>query len=346
VLRLAASLVLVAACGGGSQVATPDLPWQGATALTADEDYPAGAVIDGTDVLYTTGLTQVGDHAVRIAPLQPATPAASRVLVADPGGTTPNGTLAAAGSDVYVAAGSGIKRVSVATGEVAPVVDGRPTGVKSVAVDDRFVWWTTSEYQSPEWAEVARIPRSGGAVEILAAGTDDKGHVYQDDPARKAVAVSRGSSSFYSLVLDGDGALVPSPAAILRVASGQKPQIVVDDRILGGTPTRIATDSDHIYGELAGGDLFSVPRTGGRPTKLAPDPDDTRNIAVAGNEVLFMTHEGGSGSRETISAVPTTGGPVRTITSGHNAADGLAVNGDVVVFSADSRVWSAPLRRA
>ncbi|MDQ6797193.1 MAG: hypothetical protein M3011_04045 [Actinomycetota bacterium] len=341
---LAAVLGLSAACAGGSEKAVLDEPWRGATALTTREDYPAGIAIDGANVLYTSGLSQVGDHAVRIAPLQPATPPASRILVADPGGVTPNGTLAVSDGNVYVAADHGVKRVSIATGEVTPVVDGRPTGVKSVAVDDRFVWWTTSEYQSPQWAEVARIPKAGGAVEILASGTDDKGRVYQDDPARKAVAVFRSSSSFYSLVLDGDAALVPSPSAILRVAGGRKPEVVLDDHTLGGTPTRIAVDADRIYGEIAGGGLFAVPRTGGPPKRLAPDVDDTRALAVAGNEVIFMTLGSGSGGKEDINAIPTTGGTARVITSGRYAEGDLVLTGDLVVFGADGRVWSAPLR--
>ncbi|MCA1693866.1 MAG: hypothetical protein LC749_03575, partial [Actinobacteria bacterium] len=344
---LVALLGLSAACGHqGNEPGPPPQPWRGATALSAEEYLPSDVVSDGTSVLYTTGITQGGDHAVRVAPLEPASPATSRILVADPGGVTPNGPLAVDGGNVYVAAGFGIMRVSIATGEVATVVDGRPAGVTSVAVDDGYVWWTTSEYQSPQWAEVARIPKSGGAVEILAAGTNDKGHVKDDDPARRAVAVSRDSSAFYSIVLDGDTALVPSGGAIRRVGAGRKPEVVADDHALGGSPSRIAVDADHIYGEITGGHLFALPRAGGRAVELAPKADDTRKIAVTGGEVIFMLHGGGLGGNETINAVPTTGGAVREITSGHYVQGDLAVAGDRVVFSADSRVWSAPLHGA
>ena len=93
---LAVLIGLSGGCGGGGAVTqdTADEPWVGATALSAREDHPFGVVVDGSNVLYTTGLTQVGDHAVRIAPLDPASPAASRILVADPGGMIPNGPLA------------------------------------------------------------------------------------------------------------------------------------------------------------------------------------------------------------------------------------------------------------
>jgi hypothetical protein len=341
---LAALICLSSACGGGSDVSTDDQPWQGATALSAKEDYPSGVVIDGADVLYTTGLTQVGDHAVRIAPLDPASPATSRVLVADPGGTVPNGALAVDDGDVYVAAGSSVERVSVATGHVTSVVGGRPTLVDAVAVDDRYVWWTTFTYKFPAGAEVARIPKGGGPVEILAAGVDGKGRVYQDEPARQAVAVPE-ASAFRSLLLDGDAALVASGSVILRVAAGRPPQAVVDASSLGGAVTYIAADADRIYGEIAGGhdSLFAAPRSGGSPVELARDADNVKGIAVAGDEVLFMVHSPGSGGRDAIRAVAKTGGPARVVTSGRNAAGDLAVTADRVVFSADSRVWSAPL---
>lgn len=226
---LAALLGLSTACGSGHKVPpAANTPWTGATALSAQEEYPFGVVVHGTDVLYTTGLTVPGDHAVRIASLEPASPAASRVLAADPGGKTPNGSLAIDGGDVYVAAGFGIARVDIATGASVLLVQGRPSDVRTVAVDDRFVWWTTSSYRDFKGGEVARIAKHGGPVEVLAAGTDDKGRVYQDDPARQAVAV-RGTSYFSSIALDGDTALVSSPEAILRVGAGRSPVVVADD---------------------------------------------------------------------------------------------------------------------
>lgn len=59
-------------------------------------------------------------------------------------------------------------------------------------------------------------------------------------------------------------------------------------------------------------------------------------------QMFFMTS--GSGGSATIEAVPVTGGPSRTVTSGRYAAGDLAVSGGRVLFSADSRVWSAPVR--
>ncbi len=337
-------LSLTTACGGSTPAPATHDPWAGATPLADYEDAPSGVAIAGTDVVYTTGRTVAGENAVRIAPLDPASPAASRVLVANPGGVGPNGPLAVDGGDLYVAAGAGIMRISIATGVVTPVVSGRPTEVLSLVVDDRFVWWTTSGYRAPQSDEVARIPKAGGAVEILASGADDKGRVADDDPVRKAVAVSH--PFFYSIVPDGDTALASAPDGLLRVAVGRPPELVLDtNKAFDGALSRITGDTDHIYGEIAGGhdQLISVPRAGGVPVTLARDVDNVNRIVVAGGEVIFFTSGGGSDGKENINAVSTTGGPVRVVTSGHYADGDIAVAGDRVVFSGDRRVWSAPL---
>jgi hypothetical protein len=287
VVSAVAMVGLAAACG--SHVSSPAAPstWVGATALSGSEDFPFGVVVAGANVLYTTGLSQAGDHAVRVAPLEPATPAASRILIDSP---FPNGALAVDGDDVYVAAGAGIVRVSITNGSITPVVDGRPTTVTSVAVDDRYLWWTASTYKFGAAAEVARVAKAGGAVEMLAAGVDEKGHVYQDDPARQAVAVAK-ATSFNSVLPDGDSAVVASPYAILRVAAGQKPVVVVSSDVLGGPPDHLVAGGQRIYGETAGNrkNLFALPRAGGVPVALASGADDSRQIAVAGGELLFFT---------------------------------------------------------
>lgn len=344
---LVALLALPAACGGtGGSAPAADHTWAGATALSATEDSPFGVVSDGVDVLFTTGRTQVGDHALRAAPLQPADPPASRLVLTDPNRPVPNGRLALDGGDVYVAAGTGIIRVSKATGAITPVVDGRPTEVTSIVVDGTYVWWTTSTYQFPAAGEVARRPKRGGPVEVLAAGVDAKGQVYQNDPGRMAVALP-GASSFGSLVLDGQAVLVASPGGILRVAPGRKTETIADAAALGGAPTGIAADGDRIYATIAGrrNNLVSVLRSGGRPSELAPNVDNTADIVVAGGEVYFLLG-GGAGGRATIEAVPATGGSSRVVTSGRYAGGDLAASAGRVLFSADGRVWSAPVRSA
>lgn len=288
--------------------------------LTGEEDWPFGVAIAGTDVVFTTGLTQVGDQAVRVAPLSAGQPAASRILVARPGGQIPNGAIAIDGDTAYVAVGAGVVRVALATGAVAPFVDGRPITVTAVAVDATYVWWTTSLYKAPADAEVARRSKAGGPVEVLATGPGYGG-------------------SFTAVVPDGDGAFVASPQGVLRVAPGVVPVVVVSADALGGAPTRIAVDADRVYGVIAGGrnDLFSVPRGGGSKTELARKADATADLTVAGSEVLFFPDS------STLAAVPVGGGTPRIVAKGRYAAGDIAVAGDRVVFSADSRVWSAPI---
>lgn len=150
------------------------------------------------------------------------------------------------------------------------------------------------------------------------------------------------------MVLDGDTALVANPNGLLRVATGRAPQVVLGDgKLFGRALGPIAGDADHIFGEIAGGhnQLFAVPRTGGEPMELARNVDSVSNIVVAGGEVIFMT-PAGSGGRKNINAVPTAGGAVRAVTSGRYARGDLAVAGNRLVFSADGRVWSVPIRGA
>ena len=236
-------------------------------------------------------------------------------------------------------------RISVATGDVIPVVGSRPTLVDAVAVDDRYVWWTTFTYQFPAGSELARVPKGGGPVEILAAGVDDKGRVNQDDPARQAVAVPK-ASSFGSLLLDGDSALVARGSAVLRVAAGRAPEVVVDATSLDGAVTHIAADADRIYGEIAGGhdSLFAAPRFG-RGSDGAGPRRRQREANRRGGRRGAVHDRGRARGKRTIKAVATTGGPARVVTSGRYANGDLAVAGDRLVFSADGRVWSVPLRR-
>jgi hypothetical protein len=120
----------------------------------------------------------------------------------------------------------------------------------------------------------------------------------------------------------------------------------VSSDVLGGPPDHLVAGGQRIYGETAGNrkNLFALPRAGGVPVALASGADDSRQIAVAGGELLFFT-AGSFGGKSTLNAVATTGGPVRVITSGTYADGDLAVTGDRVVFSADRRVWSAPIHR-
>jgi len=318
------ALSLAAACAGGSTPgAGGPVTWTGARALTATEDAPSGVATDGARVLFTTGRTQVGENALRVAEVDGG--AASTVVAVDPGGLIPNGRVALDGEVAYVAAGNGIVRQPLAGGVGTIVVDGRPALVDEVVVAGDHLWWTTYQYGEPDRIEVARMPKAGGAVEVVAAG------------------VARG---FDNLHPDGDAALVASPQGVLRVRAGQPPETVVSGEAVGGVVTRLAVDDRRIYVLTTGAHyrLMAVPREGGAAVVLADDVDSDADLAVVGDQVVFFRLVGGvgSGGRAELQAVPGGGGPVRRVASGAYPDGDLAPVGDGrVVFSADRRVWVA-----
>ena len=55
-----------------------------------------------------------------------------------------------------------------AGGEATVVVDGRPGSIDDVVVTGDDLWWTTWVFDSPKRCEVARMPKAGGPVEVLA----------------------------------------------------------------------------------------------------------------------------------------------------------------------------------
>jgi hypothetical protein len=315
---------MAAACGGAGRPAAA-VTWTGAQALTGTEDGPTGVATDGTRVFFTTGRTQVGENALRSVALD-GDPV-SHVVATSPGGRGPNGRVAVDGDTVYLAAGSGIVRVSAAGGAATAVVDGRPAGVQDVVVAGDQLWWTTYQYLAPDRVEIAHMAKAGGPVEVA------------------AVNVSTGLDDPHP---EGGAALVGGPRGVLRVRAGAPPEVVVAPGPAGGPVTHLAVDDQRLYVLVAGGErLLALPRAGGAPVALATGIDSSKGLAVVGDQVVFFRTVGtvGSGGRATLQAVPGGGGPERTIASGSYAdGDLAAVGADRVVFSADDRVWVASVR--
>jgi len=294
--------------------------WHDATALTDSEDHAAGVATDGTVAVFSTGGSEVGENAVRLVPLDGSAP--SRVLVSNPLGGIPSRELAIAGDTVYVAVGRSIAAVPLAGGEATAVVTDRPGAVTSIAVQGGQLFWTTGQLNVPEAAEVGAVTLSTGGVDVLAD------HV-----------VGRGS--YTSVVPDGlGGAYAASPAGIVHVAPGRRPEVVVSDQQTSGAVTRIATEGTLLFGVVAGGrnDLFSAPLAGGKLTELAPKADSTGAIAAVGGGVAFFVGDD-------LRWVPDDGGDEVTLASGKYADGTLAVAGDRLVFPADWQLWTVPLTK-
>jgi hypothetical protein len=55
----------------------------------------------------------------------------------------------------------------------AEVLATRGSFVKSIAIDDDYVYWGRRAGDEPLTGEVGRVPKTGGAVQVLATGLDD-----------------------------------------------------------------------------------------------------------------------------------------------------------------------------
>ncbi len=298
------------------------MTWTGARALTAQEDAPSGVATDGTRVLFTTGRHQAGENALRTVSLDGE--AGSHIVATNPGGSIPNSGLAIDGDVVYVGSGGNIVRQPIAGGDGTVVVEGRPAFIEDIVVAGDDLWWTTGQLHAPDRTELARMPKSGGPVEVVAV--DVASAINDPHP-------------------DGDTALVGTPGGILRLRAATEPEVVVGEKALGGAVTHLAMDDRRYYVLVAGPDrLLAIPRGGGPPVVLADGVDSFKGLVLVDEEVVFFSRKGlgGSGGRVALLAVPGTGGPSRTIASGTYADGDLAAVGDGrVVFSANFKVWIA-----
>ncbi len=313
-------LLVGGACADDAAEPAGPVTWTGARALTGKEDAPRGVATDGVQVLFTTGRTMVGENAVRAVAL--AGGAGSHVVATTPAGEIPNGRMALDGDVAYVAAGLGIVRLPIAGGDATFVVDGRPAGVEDVVVAGDDLWWTTFQYGDQHRVEVARMPKAGESVEVVAI--DVAGALGRPYP-------------------DGGTALLASPKGVLRVRAGGPPEVVVSSDAAGGAVTQLAIDDQRLYVLTAGSKhrLLAIPRGGGTPVVLADDVDSTADLVVVGDQVVFYGPRR-SGGRGVLRAVPGAGGAAHDVASGpYPHGDLAAVGTDEVVFSADDQVWVA-----
>lgn len=296
----------------------PELGWETATALTGSEDHAQGIATDGTVAVFSTGGSQVGENAVRVVPLDGSAP--SRVLVTEPLGGIPSRAITLVDGTVYVAVGTSVAAVPLAGGPATPVLTGRAATITSIAVDGGYLFWTTSQLNVPEVAQVGRVALAGGAPEVLAD------HVV-------------GEGSYTSVVPDGSGgAYAASPGGIVHAVPGEAPALVVTSDAASGAVTRIALDDERLYGAVAGGrnDLFSAPLAGGGVTQLAEDADNTASVLAVDGGVAFFVGDD-------LRWVPGAGGEAVTLASGRYADGTVAAAGGRLVFPADWRIWTVPL---
>lgn len=325
-----AGALVLAACGGGGQDADVGEAqgWEGATALTGEEDAPLGVVAtdDGSAVLFTTGRTLVGENAIRSVAVGGGAGAGASVVVrAGSEELVPSDALAVDATHVYAGYGLDLVRVPLGGGEAEVLATDRPAGILHIALHDGFAYWTTYQFDGrPGQIELARVPVGGGDVEQLAVDVSDQ----------------LGLPRF-----DADAVLLSSPIGVVRVVPGSAAEVVVPSAPLGGAVTDLAFDAQNFYVLVAGPrlGLRSVPRAGGDPRTYDVDIDTAAELLLVGDQLVGFSG-GGLGRPSLLLAVDIASGESRTLASGRFPGRDLAeVPGHGVAFTADSRVWLVSL---
>lgn len=294
-----------------------DPGWKDATALTESQDHASGVASDGSVVVFSTGGSQVAFNSVSSVPLAGGDVS---VVSEEPLGGIPSSALTIANGTVYVAVGRSIAAIPIGGGAATELVHDRPGTISSLATDGTRIFWTTGDLNMPDHAEIASATLADGTVTKL---TDEE----------------IGHGSYTSAVVDGEGGVfAASPGGVVHVDAAGTVSLVVSDDDASGAVTRIAVDTEHVYGVVAGGrnDLFSVPRDGGEVTQLARQADSTGSIlAVSGGVAFFV--------KDDVRWVPSGGGDAVTLATGKYPDGTIALAGNRLVFPADWRIWSVPL---
>jgi hypothetical protein len=239
------------------------------------------------------------------------------------------GRIAAAdASDLIVVTGGGnaadygLVRIPVAGGDPVTLVSGVSV-IGAVALDESHVYWSTNgsvgDCFSPSCpapvGAVMSVPRAGGAVVTLASGpfvpsslSVDATDAYFDQEVDGATTIAR--------VPKGGGA----PVAIASV----------------GFVTALRADASSLFWieadihDLSPPQLVTVPKSGGKPTKLADVgvPASTA-LAVDATGVFWI-----ESTTHAILRVPKAGGAAATVTTGVTDLDAIAGDASGVYWTA------------
>ena len=222
-----------------------------------------------------------------------------------------------------------------------------PTRVWFFAVNASHVYFA-------ETGNVARVPRAGGAVQVLsqseapAAIAIDQANVYWIDKASSAATLRKvplaggtgqqlatgiwassiavDASYVYASVDDSGGS---GTGSIVKVPVAGGAAVTLAPAQLNNGP--LAIDSTYVYWANLGdgterhntdGSVMRVPKAGGSVVTLAANVDGPRSLVLANNSVYF-------GNWDSIQKVPTTTGAVSTVTT-TTGATALAADGSSI----------------
>jgi hypothetical protein len=236
--------------------------------------------------------------------------------------------------------------VTIQTPPVETVLAFSQPAVAGVAADSQHAYWVTKR------GSVARIPKAGGAVELMATapgqpnvlaldGTDV--YFLSSGPAGEGQVLRMPKSGGNPVVLAG-GQFEPNAIALddnavywTNFGDGSVhsvPKLGGQDRILAanqGSPGGIAADQDAVYWSSFSGGFISAMRKGETPRLLSSQHAElAAAVALDANHVYWITNALGTGK---VVAVPKTGGPPVVLACGLRNGHAIAVDRDHVYYS-------------
>jgi hypothetical protein len=197
----------------------------------------------------------------------------------------------------------------------------------SIAVSNGVVYWTNNDLAQ----NIMSVPITGGTPTVVASNQDYPWAIAVDD-----------KNVYWTLTGSPDGGT--TSGAVRQAPIGGGTVITLSSTL--ENPGGIAVDSENVYFTTeVGGNIHKFPIGGGTGISLAESQASPAYIAVSGGNVYWTNLGNG-----TVATVPASGtGPttptVLATDAANSNAEGIAVNGSTVFFSAANNpgyVWSVP----
>ncbi|WP_197041488.1 hypothetical protein [Chondromyces apiculatus] len=224
----------------------------------------------------------------------------------------------------------------------------------TIALDDTHVYWTNAGVASSPSGSVARIPKMGGDVQVLAAGQTYPfigiavagGWVYWTNysggTVRRVPVAGGAEETLASGPMNPKGITVTdthvywanNDGTIMRhPVTGPLQQFEVAFSAPGTKPYGVALGNGGLFWAVASADVGVIeylPLGGGPPSRIAELQDLPLYVATQGDHVYWVN----TGAGPSIVRAPMAGGPTEVLaTSASAGAYGLAVAGPDVYFT-------------
>ena len=236
--------------------------------------------------------------------------------------------VAVEGDYAYVVTGGSAKsdnavlRIGATSGAVETLVKVPQVLSGELALDDKYVYFSSFLKQSPGGA-LLRVAKSGGSTEVL----------------------TEGQAGVDQVVVDAEAAYFRSNSGIWRVSkAGGKAEC-----LLAASPSnnvdRLTADSTHLYffqeiGSTGKYAIARLPKRGGTPETVAPQANPTARLALSDSHVYYF--RAASLNDDALAKVLKAGGSPELVDGAGYSTGYLTVSGGDVYFTDVNSLFRVP----